>query len=347
MRATLDREVRDIMHYGVITVSETTSTEDICRIMSDNRVSCVGVDNGREIVGVVSTTDILVCGGRCMQRGTQAGPWALAEALMNKPMVTVDAGDPVQLAIDLMVERHIHRVLVRGDGRIIGVLSCSDVVREIGKTVSGTPEAIISHMERFEAGLKGSGETDVARETVYDVMTHGVVMVPMTQTVRETAKVLSEKRIHRAVVIDDAGEMIGVVAAMDLLKPWTGDYGSPERDDVIAVDVMTQDVEAIEHWRTLPDAAARMTDRHIHALLVLLANGEISGELASRPIMATRAGAVAGVNIPIGLVSATDIVREIGKRGAGTVASSHDVNSAAPGGLHGVESRGGSGLRAV
>jgi CBS domain-containing protein len=266
---------------------------------------------------------------------------------MNESMITVDAGDPVQLAIDLMVERHVHRVLVRGDGRIIGVLSCSDVVREIGKTVSGTPEAIMSHMERFEAGLKGSGETDVVRETVYDVMTHGVVMVSMTQTVRETAKVLSERRIHRVVVTDDDGEMIGVVAAMDLLKPWTGDYGSPERDDAIALDVMTQDIEAIEHWRTLPEAAARMADRHIHALLVLLANGEISGDLASRPIMATRAGAVAGVNIPIGLVSATDIVREIGRRGVGADVSSHDMESPSSGDLHGVESRGESGLRIV
>jgi CBS domain-containing protein len=151
------------------------------------------------------------------------------------------------------------------------------------------------------------------------------------------------------IVTDDAGEMIGVVAAMDLLKPWTGDYGNPDRDDVIAIDVMTQDVEAIEHWRTLPEAAARMADRHIHALLVLLANGEISGDLAARPIMATGAGAVAGVNIPIGLVSATDIVREIGKRGgarAGDV-SSHDMDSPSSGDLHGVESRGESGLRLV
>ncbi len=315
MRATLDREVRDIMHYGVITVSEGTSSQDMCRIMSDNRVSCLGVDNGREIVGVVSTTDILVCGGRCMQEGgTQAGPSALAGALMNESIVTVDVGDPVQRAINLMVERHVHRVMVRGDGHMIGILSTTDVVREIAKTVKGTPEAVMSHMERFEAGIKGSGETDAGRETVYDVMTHGVLMVPMTMTVRETAKVLSEKGIHRVVVTSDDGEMIGVVAAMDLLKPWTGDYGSPERDDVIAVDVMTQDIEAIEHWRTLPEAAARMADRHIHALLVLLADGEVSGDLATRPIIATGAGAVAGVNIPIGLVSATDIVREIGKR---------------------------------
>ena len=314
MRATLDREVRDIMHYGVITVSEGTSFEDMCRIMSDNRVSCVGVDNGREIVGVVSSTDILACGGRCMQGGTQAGPSELAGTLMNKSVVAVDAGDPVQLAIDLMVERHVHRVLVRGDGHMIGILSTTDVVREIAKTVKGRPEAVMSHMERFEAGIKGSGETAVARETVYDVMTHGVLMVPMTLTVRETAKVLSEKAVHRVIVTSDEGEMIGVVAAMDLLKPWTGDYGSPERDDAIAVDVMTQDIEAIEHWRTLPEAAARMADRRIHALLVLLADGEVSGHLATRPIIATGAAAVAGVNIPIGLVSATDIVREIGKR---------------------------------
>ena len=51
MRATLDRRVRDIMHYGVITVSENTNVSDMCRIMSDNRVSCVAVaDHTREVV---------------------------------------------------------------------------------------------------------------------------------------------------------------------------------------------------------------------------------------------------------------------------------------------------------
>ena len=312
MRATLDREVRDIMHYGVITVSEGTSSEDICRIMSDNRVSCVGVlDRDREVVGIVSSTDILAYGAQAAESGLMLG--SRAGTLMKESMVTVDADDPVQRGIDLMMEHHIHRVLVRIDGHAIGVLSATDVVREIGKTVEGTPEAIVSRMERFEAGLKGSGESKVARETVYDIMTHGVLMVPMTLTVRETAKVLSDREVHRVIVTSDEGEMIGVVAAMDLLKPWTGDYGSPERDDVIAVDVMTQEIEAIEHWRTLPEAMARMAGRHIHALLVLLADGEISGDLAARPIMST--GVVAGVNIPIGLISATDIVREIGRRG--------------------------------
>ena len=312
MRATLDREVRDIMHYGVITVSEGTSSEDICRIMSDNRVSCVGVlDRDREVVGIVSSTDILAYGAQAAESGLMLG--SRAGTLMKESMVTVDADDPVQRGIDLMMEHHIHRVLVRIDGHAIGILSATDVVREIGKTVEGTPEAIVSRMERFEAGLKGSGESKVARETVYDIMTHRVLMVPMTLTVRETAKVLSDREVHRVIVTSDEGEMIGVVAAMDLLKPWTGDYGSPERDDVIAVDVMTQEIEAIEHWRTLPEAMARMAGRHIHALLVLLADGEISGDLAARPIMST--GVVAGVNIPIGLISATDIVREIGRRG--------------------------------
>jgi predicted transcriptional regulator len=163
--------------------------------------------------------------------------------------------------------------------------------------------------------VNGSGETETARESVYDVMTHGVLMVPLTLSLREPAKVLSEKQVHRVIVTSDEGEMIGIVAAFDILKPWTEEYGSAERDDVIAGDVMTQSIEAVEHWRTLHEAMARMAGKHIHALLVLLARGggEISRELAARPIMST--GVVHGVNIPIGLVSATDIVREIGRSG--------------------------------
>ena len=311
MRATLDKKVRDVMHYGVIAVSEDTTAADMCRIMSQNHVSCVAVEDASRIVGVVSTTDILACGAHCGERASKD----CAGAIMSSPLLTVDADDSLQQAIEMMVEHHFHRVMVRSDGRIVGILSTSDVVREIGGTVEGKPESIYARLDRFEAGVNGSGQTEVAKETVYDVMTHGVLMVPLTLSLRETAKVLSEKQVHRVIVTSDEGEMIGVVAAIDILKPWTEEYGSHERDDVIAADVMTLNIEAIEHWRTLEEAMARMAGKHIHALLVLLARGggEISGELAARPIMST--GIVQGVNIPIGLVSATDIVREIGKSG--------------------------------
>ncbi|MEZ5126739.1 MAG: CBS domain-containing protein [Thermoleophilia bacterium] len=312
MQATLNRRVRDVMHHGVIMVPESTSAVDICRVMSDNHVSCVAVANRqRDVVGVVSSTDILACGGRC---GAESGGAGVAAAtLMSRPLFTVAVDDSLQAAMAMMVEHHIHRVLVRAGGHIVGILSTSDVVREIGRTVKGTPECVYTKLDRYEEGVAPSGETALSRETVYDVMTHGVLVVPLTATLRETARVIADKQVHRVIVASEEGEMVGVVAAIDVLKPWTEDYGSPDRDDVIAADVMTQDIEAIEHWRTLEEAMARMAGKHIHALLVLLAHGEITGEMAARPIMAS--GVVYGVNIPIGLVSATDIVREIGRRG--------------------------------
>ena len=308
MRATLEKRVREVMHYGVITVPMDTTAADMCRVMSHNQVSCVAVANdAREVVGVVSSTDIMACGVKSSERDSPA--WA--EAIMTSSLLAVDADDSLQRAIEMMVEHHVHRVVVRADGHVVGILSSSDVVREIGKTVEGKPESVFTRLERFEDGMSGSGENEVAKETVFDVMTHGVLMIPPTLTLRETAKVLSEKRVHRVIVASDEGDMIGVVAAIDMLKPWTEDCGSVERDDVIAADVMTEDIEAVEHWRTLGEAMERMARKHIHALLVLRARGEISGDLAARPIVAT--GVVQGVNIPIGLISATDIVREIGK----------------------------------
>lgn len=310
MRATLDRQVRDIMHYGVITVAEATSIADVCRAMSDSRVSCVAVaDYSREIVGVVSSTDIVASGPRV----TQAGRFARAGTLMTTPLITVDAYDPLRRAIEVMVQHRIHRVMVRIDGHVVGILSTTDIVREIAKTVMGTPESVYWRQERFEAGVHGSGEHELVKETVYDVMTHGVLMIPLTLTLRETARVMTDKEVHRVIVVSDEGEMIGVVSGFDVLKPWTEPHGSVERDDVIAADVMTQDIAAIEHWRTLPEAMSRLAAERIHALLVLLSEGEIGGDTAMRPIMAS--GVVAGVNVPIGLISATDIVREIGRVG--------------------------------
>jgi predicted transcriptional regulator len=310
VRATLDTKVRDVMHHGVITIHPRMTAGDICRIMSDNHVSCVAVaSSGGEPIGVVTNTNIMACGPTC----SQAGPMSRAEAIMSSPIIAVDADDTLRRAIEVLVEHRIHRVLVRSGGNVAGVLSATDVVREIGKTVRGQAESIYIKMDRLEAGLESSGEIEIGRETVYDVMTHGVLMVPSTLNLRKTAKVISDKQVHRLVVTDDHGQLVGVVSPMDILRPWAEDHGSVERDDVSAADVMTQDIEAIEYWRTLGDAMERMAAKHIHALLVLRAQGEIPGQVAAQPTMST--GLMHDGRVPIGLISASDVVREIGKTG--------------------------------
>jgi acetoin utilization protein AcuB len=51
-------EVEDVMTKKVITVEEDTPLEEVARIMADNKIGCAPVMRGRELVGIVTETDI-------------------------------------------------------------------------------------------------------------------------------------------------------------------------------------------------------------------------------------------------------------------------------------------------
>jgi CBS domain-containing protein len=58
---------------------------------------------------------------------------------MTPEVVTISGGIPLDAAIQLMLDKHIHRLLIVQGGltpnRPVGVLSLSDVVREMASMV--------------------------------------------------------------------------------------------------------------------------------------------------------------------------------------------------------------------
>lgn len=54
--------------------------------------------------------------------------------------------------------------------------------------------------------------------TVADIMTRDVVAIKGTTTVREMADIFDTKRIGTLPVVDDAGNLVGIVSASDLVE---------------------------------------------------------------------------------------------------------------------------------
>lgn len=50
--------IADVMTKKVITTTEDTPIEEAARIMSDNKVSCLPVMRGKEVVGIITETDL-------------------------------------------------------------------------------------------------------------------------------------------------------------------------------------------------------------------------------------------------------------------------------------------------
>jgi CBS domain-containing protein len=124
--------------------------------------------------------------------------------------------------------------------------------------------------------------------TVASLMTRSPVIVSEDDAIAAVAELLAGYEITGLPVVDADERLLGVISQTDLVRlrgstlPWTGWHGLMVRD------LMTAPAKTIEASAPLDEAARRMTEEHVHRLVVV--------DPRKRPI---------------GVISESDIVREI------------------------------------
>jgi CBS-domain-containing membrane protein len=111
---------------------------------------------------------------------------------------------------------------------------------------------------------------------VRDLMTDHVVSIRPGDSVERIYDTMGERSIRHLVVVDDEGDLVGVVSHRDLLRRTVVEHGalplSMERDQLRKMrveEVMTSEVETTEPDQPLNDAAQRMFDNKIGCLPVV------------------------------------------------------------------------------
>lgn len=141
--------VADVMNRNVITVQPDTSLLDAVRILLANRVSGLPVlDGNGTLVGMVTEGDLL----RRDEIGTGGGPvsWFKAllqpsvaaadyvathsrhvEGVMTQTPVYVTSDTDLSDAVHIMLTKHFKRLPVVDDGKLVGTLSRSDLLKQL------------------------------------------------------------------------------------------------------------------------------------------------------------------------------------------------------------------------
>jgi CBS domain-containing protein len=118
-------------------------------------------------------------------------------------------------------------------------------------------------------------------QTVADAMHHGLVTCPPSAGLREVAELLSENRVHCAVVAeppdDQAGTIWGIVSDVDLMRG----LGSPL--PLTAGNLAALDIVTVTPQDDL-QAAARLMGEHDVAHLIVMVDGRPAGVLSTLDI---------------------------------------------------------------
>ncbi|MEW6284413.1 MAG: CBS domain-containing protein [Candidatus Eremiobacterota bacterium] len=142
--------VQQVMRPNVVTVPRDRPVREVAYLLVAKRISGVPVVNGDNVLmGVLSLNDIVK---HTVGSGTAASSYyfefeelsdlgvrqeslqdisleALAGDLMTGTCFTVERSAPLLEAVDLMMEQRIHRVIVTDQGRVVGILTTTDLMK--------------------------------------------------------------------------------------------------------------------------------------------------------------------------------------------------------------------------
>ena len=173
--------VATYMTRPVISVAPETPIDQVYRVLSERRISCVPVvEPGGRPAGVLSRTDLVKLGRLSMgplgRVQALSMPAATAGERMHAGVVTVAEDTPVSTAARLMVKQRIHRVFVSGSGAgLSGVFGTKEVLLAIRDKRPGT--SIGEHMSKPAFTVPMTAELSRAMDRLWSAHVGGLVVV--------------------------------------------------------------------------------------------------------------------------------------------------------------------------
>ena len=107
-----------------VSVERDTNAQTAARIMRDRGIGSLFVTNGKEIIGILTDTDMVrrvVAAGADAQKTT-------VEQVMSAPILTIDEDKTLLDANDLMAKTHVRHLGITHDGKLTGMISVRDLV---------------------------------------------------------------------------------------------------------------------------------------------------------------------------------------------------------------------------
>lgn len=145
---------KDIMTRDVITIHLSASLRELSRVLAENRITGIPViDDDERLVGMISMRDLI----REEVRTLGANPdyqdiyelfssaldmeeaegvavrhvWV--EEIMSRTLYTADESVSVRELCVIMNERKVHRLPILRDGKLVGLVTATDLIRTIAE----------------------------------------------------------------------------------------------------------------------------------------------------------------------------------------------------------------------
>ncbi len=152
-----------------------------------------------------------------------------AGEIMTRMLISATSGQPLAEADALLIEHRIGGVPVVDDGRLVGVLSRSDIARiqvlmssldgQVSDQLSWPDQA--DGFQHVKPGEFHGFQRMIGDLKVKDAMHDQPVTCACDTPVNEVAEAMIRLHIHRVIVVED-DRPVGIISSLDLVKLLAG-----------------------------------------------------------------------------------------------------------------------------
>ena len=128
----------------VWTISKDSTVLESLELMAEKRIGSLLVLEGGQVIGIFTERDY----ARRVGPDRRQPEETRIEEVMTRELITVDPNQTVNDCMMLMTENHIRHLPVMDEGRLVGIISVGDVVKDI-------IEELEFHVEQLKSYITG------------------------------------------------------------------------------------------------------------------------------------------------------------------------------------------------
>ena len=196
--AAINDHVKEIMTRDVISISPKFSIRESVDLMTENGIGSLPiVDKEDKLVGIVTERDFALALAGSLTNETVGD-------IMIKDVITTTPGTPIESCSKIMVRNNLRRIPVVEEGKLIGIVTSTDILRFFGDK------------EMFASMTSNSG-LDVLKRKISEIIKPNILVTESTVRLGDLCELLAEKNIGGVPVVDD-DQLVGIVTERDILN---------------------------------------------------------------------------------------------------------------------------------
>jgi CBS domain-containing protein len=120
----IENFVKNIMRENVISVDSSLTVKDAAKMMGNANIGCIIVTKNNAPVGIITERDLV----RKIV-AYQKSPSTSVKDVMSSPLIVIDPEETVWELAELMKQKQIHKVPVVENGKLVGIVTATDLTR--------------------------------------------------------------------------------------------------------------------------------------------------------------------------------------------------------------------------